>query len=384
MNPTQTQTEHGGSGNTLVAYIQKQQVAELDGLLRYFPATPESFFYGDKVTIERLAADKIIADEAVKGSDPTFITEKEIEEIEILAGKYHLAVPFSLDFGVNNRIIGVSPTEPLNKSAILFSRLNSRLLVLLNRTKRGMIRQAAEIFQYGKIFFSSRDKGLSDVDFGFSSQMFNDLTSGKEWVKADGTVNEAADPISDLRQKMDLIFSKSGISNCEVVLDGTAWRGFIGSPKVQTFADKNKINLADISPEENTIGGGLSRMGSYFLDDKKVVFYLYSGEYKDKEGKAKKYFDDGRVVVKPVENAFYRTFFAGIPTKSAIPPELAELVPNGNLTIYGDTKAVDVHFTTKEYNETVHLELTSRPLLAAIASDTHASFVAKPKPAGTK
>ncbi|MCL1946793.1 MAG: major capsid protein [Chitinivibrionia bacterium] len=366
------------SGSLLVDYIESQPEVLQDGLLADFVTDAESFFLGDKVYIDRISADAGRAKAKAKNGKPDYLLPKGIIDVEFEAPKYSLSMPFNLDFGKNRRIIGSSATDEINKQAQLLIMVKNNLRLMLNRAKRGAMKQAADLYQYGKVKFSEDDKTLDDADFGFDAALFASPVNAQRWVNKDGTVNEKADPISDIQNRINLINEKSCVSQFDVIFDGTALKGFIGNPTVKTFADKNGINLSNFEFQERK-PNGLAKVGSYFFGGDKVDIYTFSGSFTDDDGKAKKYLDDGRVIVKARygSGGKYKVYFAGIEKTGTLPDELKNIVPNGELTIFGDNKAVDVYFYTKEEDDGVQLKMVSRPVVAAVSVNTHGAFLVK-------
>jgi len=378
--PQNVGTNGGGglpneSGSIIIDYIQEQPETIQDGLLALFSADVDSFFMGDKIYIDQLGADQEVAKAKTPSAKADIIEPKGILDFEVEAPKYSLKIPFNIRAGKDVRLAGQAPTDDIDKQAILGVMLKNRVLVMINRTKRAMMKQAAQIFQTGKIAFSKEDAGLADADFKYSPELFYDYTT--KWVNADGTINQNTDPIKDIRDRISLIYDKSSVSEFDVLLDGTAYDGLLKNEKVLKFADTQWIEILRFAPKEMQ-ADGRAYCGTHFIDGRKVDFYLFNGTYRE-NGVSKKYLNDGQVVILPKNGGKYKVCFAGVDMVSELDESLKEVSPTRNITLFGDRKAVDVWIETIKEDNTAFLQFTSRPVLCAVSRDTHGSFNVKAK-----
>jgi hypothetical protein len=321
--------------------------------------------------MDYLPSDQKKAKATIQSGDFQRISPELLKENAITAPTYKLEIPLNLQIGDGIRPAGKTATEQIDKDAMLALILKERSLVQINRTRRSMKWQAAQIYQTGKINFKADDPLLEDADFKFDPACFAPISS--PWISPAGTPSATADPIADIRGLMRTIRRLGHVSRFKVVLTPMAFKGFIENTKVQTWGQAVPNKLLRIPSEEKN-DNGMDLVAEFIIDGKIVPFYLYDELYENEKGETVSYLTDGQVLVLPVNKGKYKILFGGVETIGELDESLKLISPNSNINLFGDRKAVDIYISTEKKNGSVWLEMVSRPVLAAVSRNTHGSF----------
>ncbi len=354
---------------TLFTGLVKSFKAVENGLVQLFRTRARNIFSGDNVTFDIIKRARTLPKAKPKNGGYDTIETDKYKNREFSPPAYKERSNYSMG-QTAGRQAGTTIYDDIDKTALLMDKTADDLALLLNRIEMGMILQAAEIFQYGKIRFNSvYGYEVEDIDFLTPSTHF--ATVGTLWTAGAGT------PIKNIEDHIQLI-NRSGRTRIDNLIFGrTALSDFLQNARVKAELDNRRIDRGNFT-FDNVQLNGFARVGIFNFNGINVTFWTYDEWYETKDANdvvdATVDFIDPKFVVFFSSKGDYQRYFAGIDTIKTVPKDLAGFLPSPNITIIGDTMATDVYVDTKEVsdgeNEGVYLRAASRPLLVPRTNDT--------------
>lgn len=341
-----------------------------NGLVQLFKLRPRNIFGGDSVTYDIVTRSRALPEFTDKNGGYQTVETDKFKNREYSPPAIKQRTNYSIST-TDGRQAGTTVHDDIEKTAILMDKTSSDLAILLGRAELGMLWQASEIFQYGKIRFSS-DKGdmFPDVDYVAPPLHFADVSTS--WVAGGGT------PIPDIEAHINLINKAGGVRVDNLIFGVNALSGFLQNTVVKETLNNRRIDRGNLSFETVQLNG-FARIGVFNFSGVMVTIWTY-GEYYDNVDAAGEVdgtttdFIDPDFVVFYSSAGDYQRYFAGTNVIKKIDPALAGFLPSPNITIIEETVRAAVYIDTKEVSdgtsEGVYLRMNTRPLLVPRTNNT--------------
>lgn len=348
----------------LFAKMINQYKKPENGLAQLFTVRPENIFGGSKITYDLQKFKRLLPEPKLKGAGFTTIETNKFRTIETEPPEFKERVNYSI-CETSGRFSGTLTTDDIDKTLLLMSKTAQDLTLILDSFELGMILQAAEILQYGKIRYTSQySYTVPDYDFQSPAGHFVDVTTS--WASGGG------DPIGDIENHCALIRKEGRARVDNLIFGRAALTGFLQNDRVRAELDNRRIDRGNLA-FENVQMNGFARLGIYNFDGVILTMWTYDEYYEDSAGDATDYIEPNYVVFF-ASQGIYDRYFAGVDIIKNIPENLMAFLPSPNITIIGDRVATDVYIDTKEVddgdNAGVYLRGATKPLCVPSTPDT--------------
>lgn len=355
-----------------IRYYEKISRRNL-GLLTFFRSDESTITDAPQIEFDRRKSRLIISKAKNRGSEPTNNSTGYFQRVTLTPPIYKECKNFAIqekdvaDFGVNPYDVSEARQARLLKQA-------AKDILLLDEKMNGAeIWQASQLFQTGKILFSTAGygEGVEDVDFKCPADNFATLTNTTGTLYWD---NASATPIANLEAHCAIIRKNGHSPVRDIIFGRSAWSCFATNQSVQNQYNIRRMDFGYIRPEDSR--EGLAFMGQLHLDGYMVNLWMSDDTYVSPADNTTvlEYVDPKNVVF--IADGDYEKWYAGIDTikglkNSNLDAMLAQYMnADGNITVFGDRIATSLYVSTYAEHNIAVIEAQKAPLCIAKSNDT--------------
>ena len=343
------------------------------GLLTFFRSDETMITDAVQISYDARKSRLVISKAKNRGSEPTNNSNGNFKRFTFTPPVYKECKNFSIqekdvaDFGVNPYDISES------RQARLLKQVAKDILLLDEKMNGAEVWQASQLFQTGKIPFSTAGygEGVEDIDFKCPEENFATLS------KSTGTLywdNASATPIANLAAHCATIRKNGHSPVRDIIFGRTAWSHFVNNSSVQAQYNIRRMDFGIIRPEDTREGLGF--MGQLHLDGYMVNLWLGDETYVSPadDTTVLEYVDPKKVVF--IADGDYEKWYAGIDTIKGLKDSNFDVLlsqymnADGNITIFGDRVATDLYVSTYVDHNIPIIEAQKAPLCIAKSNDT--------------
>lgn len=295
-------------------------------LSRFFELKQEDVILGEKVSYDLMREDTDVAVPLPGGiGSARSNTSSGYANVDLTLPKFKEDFTVTYD-SLSHRQFGEVPfsdfSNPRTAAAILVGTKGAGVK-LINKLRRAMELQAAQVFQSGTIT-SVDSSGGTVYQLAFGTPAAHFASAGTVW-----STTGTSTPTADLDAHATLIKGNSGCDVTDVVFGTQAWNWYLNSANTQNLYDKRNIQLGGIvaqaAPPEFA-NSGASLMGTVTLAGGIVRLWLYDATYVHPQTGAKTpYLATNKVAF--VCGDAPRATVAGLPVVCDTDPRLADIIP---------------------------------------------------------
>lgn len=353
-------------------YYEKISRREL-GLLTFFRFDETMTTDAVQIMFDRRKSRLVISKAKNRGAQATNNSEGTFDRVTLTPPVYKECMNFSIqekdvaDFGTNP--FAVDPDRQVR----LLKQVARDVFLLDEKMNGAEVWQASQIFQTGKIPFSTAGygEGVADVDFGCPETNFATLSNTTGTLYWD---NANATPLANLESHCRTIRQNGHSPVRDIIFGRSAWACFAANASVQNEYNIRRIDTGFIRPEDSR--EGLAFMGTIHLDGYYVNLWRSDDVYVSPADNSTvlDYVDPKNVVF--IADGVYEKWYAGIDTirglkDSNFDAMLAQYMrADGNITIVGDRMATSLYVDTYDDHGIVMLRAQKAPLCIVKSNDT--------------
>lgn len=343
------------------------------GFLTFFRSDESTITDAPQIEFDRRKSRLIISKAKNRGSEPTNNSNGNFERVTVIPPIYKECKNFAIQekdvFG-----FGQNPYDISEDRQMRLLREAAKDIILLDEKMNGAEAwQAAQIFQTGKIAFSTAgySEGKPDIDFGCPEAHFATLTNTTGTLYWD---NASATPIANLEAHCKIIRNSGHSTVRDIVFGSSAWSNFVKNESVQKQFDIRRMEFGFIRPTEER--EGLCFMGRLHLDGAMVNLWTCDATYISPadDSTSQDLMDPKKVVF--IADGDYEKWYAGVDViKGIATPNFDAMLSqymraDGSITVIGDRVATRLYVDTYIDHGVAVIRAQKAPLCIPKSNDT--------------
>jgi len=329
------------AARTKFAGLVAQKKRPKKGLLKFLTTPIDLIFSQENIEFDFVTSKRLVSKAKLRNSKATMNGTDVFRNESFKPPSYNEARPYTID-NFRKRVAGQNVYDDAEVKAIVMEKTASDIAELSDKVARAKILQFAYVLQTGKIPFKTKKlsmKGaIEDLDYQCPDEHFS--TVSIEWNNASTAV-----PLTDLENLSVTIQKAYGEAPDTIIMGNSAFQLFLATAQVKDQLENRKIKRGEIlsiggSAPDGIEKDGLSYLGYYIINGKKVGLYSYVDFYIDPldDTTEKAYIEEYNVCMFHSE-ARYHVAYAGIADIVPTPAEMQDFLPDSRITEMGSTRA---------------------------------------------